>query len=442
MSHHHEKNPFGQNNAVAVANVLGCLIAASYLCILVQQFLPFGLAEDRRDDSRHKLSCSLVVAPSARSGWSWVESPSEVGVDEERLRKGLQALTSDDNDAAAIFASRCGVAFFASGNTSQPLPVYSIGKTVVTTWAGVLLHRQHWKTLDELLPLSNNPELAGQVCGMRPEWHFDKGSSSSRLRSLRSFLSMTSRFGLDDVATATTVACNQSLSVAAYSNNAVEFLWCLVSKALDAITSNPGDHVSGRRREQDVVNQLWRDHLNGHDDEIHLAHGSQIGGYGPSGGLHLSARDAARLGLLYLQRNGRFGTESNRTVLPPSFVASATSAQVPPGAIVSGELVDDPAWNIASLSVALPYDSNGHANTRMRGAIGYGFGLWILQEGRAFHLSGKFGNYVIVDRNTGFVISILHGDVSSKRNHPNAIDYLLVFRRALTHPLQKKPAGV
>jgi hypothetical protein len=47
----------------------------------------------------------------------------------------------------------------------------------------------------------------------------------------------------------------------------------------------------------------------------------------------------------------------------------------------------------------------------------------------AFYLSGgEMGNYVIVDRDSGLVISI----VNNKEDHPNAIDYLEVFRRAIT----------
>jgi len=361
--------------------------------------------------SVHANYCSQVVAPSD-SGWVWT-TPLEAGVDQRRLHDGLASLL--DNDQPAIFASRCGKAFYAAGNISESVPVYSVGKTVVTTWAGILLKHQQ-EDLEVRLPLSNHPTLAGQVWNVSQQWRFDMGHSSGPLRTLRSFLSMTSAFGLD------IVPCTNLSTAAAYSNNAIEFL--LSCHIRPRLTQSNESLQHSWLSDVEIAKRLWDEYLNGHEDEISLKADSQMSGYGPSGGLHLSARDAGRLGLSYVD-----GSVGGRRVLAPDFVAAATTAQVPADAGYSHQFSNEPLWNIPTLSVALPYDSEGHVNTRMRGAVGYGFGIWILQLQGAFHLSGQGGNYVIVDRNSGFVISVLNGQ--NLHRHPNALGFLKVFRSAM-----------
>lgn len=358
--------------------------------------------------------CSDVVVPSNLSGWPWWTEPSQAGIHKERLLNGLASL-DERGYRPAIFASRCGKVFYSSGNVSQSLPVYSIGKTVVTTLAGILLVKENSTSLDDLLPLSNNPTLAEQACSVNPTWNFNSGSIGGPLRSLRSFLSMTSAFGLGVETTPTA----SSMNVAAYSNNAIEFLWACHVRTILA-------RQNAIKSDLDAVRTLWNTHLNGHEDEILIHEDSQISGYGPSGGLHISARDVARLGLLYLSLDGSFG---NRSILAPHYVADATVPQVPQTARPSQRFSNNSLWNIRELSIALPFDTCGHEGTRMRGAVGYGFGLWILKHSGTFHLSGQGGNYVIVDQHSGFVISVLHG--KSRYPHPNAIDYLDAFRNAI-----------
>lgn len=275
------------------------------------------------------------------------------------------------------------------------------------------------------LPLSNNPPLAGKMLNVREKYGFAKGKVRGPLRSLRSFLSMTSAFGMT-LPTKNTSSdgdfnhdvANNSVVVAAYSNNAVEFLFRHLKLVLYKRFHNGAAPIS----DLDVVKELFDVYLHGHDDVLDLE--GQISGYG-GGGLRISARDIARLGLLYLKR----GIIDGRCVLGKKFVRDSTSVQVPRTALVSDDFLLDERWNIPDLSVALPFDASRHKdNKRMHGDEGYGHGIWILGDG-AFHLSGVNGNYVIVDYVTGLVVSILN----DKQEHPNAFDYLQVLRSASTH---------
>jgi len=153
-----------------------------------------------------------ISFPDVSSGWSWAQASAGMNISE--IQRGLVEI---HDCSLAIFATRCGAAFFTQGNVTDPTPVYSIGKTVVTTWVGVLL-AEGSLGLDTLLPLSNNPPRAGQFFDVNQEWGFSLGRVGGPLRSLRHFLSMTSAFGLHNNG-------DQVVTTAAYSNNAIEFLF-------------------------------------------------------------------------------------------------------------------------------------------------------------------------------------------------------------------------
>jgi hypothetical protein len=81
-------------------------------------------------------------------------------------------------------------------------------------------------------------------------------------------------------------------------------------------------------------------------------------------------------------------------------------------------------WNIPDLSAALPFNVCTPKIQRMRGAWGTDLVYGFYQTRHS--ISGKMGNYVIMG-DSGLVISI----VNNKEDHPSAIDYLEVFRRAI-----------
>jgi hypothetical protein len=378
-----------------------------FICSAFGWFTSIGIAQA----SRNICADTGISFPSVNSGWSWAEASAGMNISD--IKRGLLEI---QDSSLAIFATRCGAVFFTRGNATDPTPVYSIGKTVVTTWVGVLLAGGYFDLylhgLDTLLPLSNDPPQAGRFFHLNEEWGFSLGRVGGPLRSLRHFLSMTSAFGLHNNK-------DQVVTTAAYSNNAIEFLFRYVQWLLPQL---PKEQPKGSSMLTDLqrVEELFYLYLNGHEDPLELR--GQISGYG--GGLNMSARDATRLGLLYLSENGMF---DGRRVLSETFWSNATVAQVPSRAVVSRDFWYDSRWNIPDLSAALPFDASGHSeNPRMRGSVGYGFGLWILPN-KAFYLSGKLGNYVIVDRASGLVISI----VNNKEDHPSAIDYLEVFRRGI-----------
>jgi hypothetical protein len=397
-----------RNNSHRVFVLFGRLaLELLFICSVFNKSTSTGIAQA----SGTMCAGTSISFPDVSSGWSWAEASAGMSISE--IQKGLVGI---HDSSLAIFATRCGEVFFTQGNVTDATPVYSIGKTVVTTWVGVLLAEGNLDLyphgLDTLLPLSNDPPRAGQFFHVNTDWGFSLGRVGGPLRSLRLFLSMTSAFGLH-------YNSDQAVTTAAYSNNAIEFLFRHVQGILP-LRSKEQPKENSTLTDLQRVEELFRLYLNGHEDSLELR--GQISGYG--GGLNMSARDATRLGLLYLSENGAF---DGRRVLSEAFCSKATVPQVSSRAVVSSDFWYDASWNIPDLGAALPFDAAGHyENPRMRGSVGYGFGLWILPN-EAFYLSGRMGNYVIVDRDSGFVISIMN----NKEDHPNAIDYLEVFRRAI-----------
>jgi hypothetical protein len=115
-----------------------------------------------------------ISFPDVGSGWSWAEASAGMNISE--IQRGLVEI---HDSSLAIFATRCGAVFFTQGNVTDPTPVHSIGKTVVTTWVGVLLAEGYLDMyphgLDTFLPLSNDPPRAGQFFHVNQEWGFSLG---------------------------------------------------------------------------------------------------------------------------------------------------------------------------------------------------------------------------------------------------------------------------
>ena len=156
----------------------------------------------------------------------------------------------------------------------------------------------------------------------------------------------------------------------------------------------------------------------GHQDAITFR--GQLGGY--RGGYGFSPRDVARLGLLLLED----GVWHGRRLLPAEWVAAARRPQVAAGVEVNRDKAGQGAWNSLPLTLSLPFDPAGHPG-RMGGDLGYGFSLWIMPDGEAFHMSGKMGNYVIMDPRSGLLVVVSN----NAETHPCAADYLAAVRSAL-----------
>ena len=162
--------------------------------------------------------------------------------------------------------------------------------------------------------------------------------------------------------------------------------------------------------------------VGGAQDPIGIAgpHGGQLGGF--AGGYRVSPRDLARLGLLVLEG----GVWAGRRVLPADWVSAASRPQVPAGTVVNRDKWDEGAWNSGALSICLPYNTSGHPG-RMGGTLGYGFSLWLLPDGEAFHMSGKMGNYVVVDPRHDLLVVV----TNNATTHPVAAEYLAAVRASL-----------
>ena len=94
-----------------------------------------------------------------------------------------------------------------------------------------------------------------------------------------------------------------------------------------------------------------------------------------------------------------------------------------------GPICPERVWNIRDLTCALPYDRRGGGSARMGGDVGYGLSLWLMPHRGAVHMSGMYGNYVIIDPATALVVAVVQHGRPDRR--PYASDYLDVVRAAL-----------
>ena len=60
------------------------------------------------------------------------------------------------DNSHSIFATHCGRVTYQRNANNTQYPVYSVGKTFVTTWAAILVHNGGFVSLDEEIPYSNH----------------------------------------------------------------------------------------------------------------------------------------------------------------------------------------------------------------------------------------------------------------------------------------------
>jgi CubicO group peptidase (beta-lactamase class C family) len=350
-------------------------------------------------------------------------TPASAGLNETRLRASLAALADGGRQIGRVHISRWGRQILLpgsavdSGNLSMPSPIWSVSKSLCAIGAGLLLTNGS-VTLDELLPLSNNPTEAAVELGL-PAADFAGAAIGGPLRSLRQFLTMTSDFGL-----ANPLPGRQC----AYNNAAVQF-YCSTLRTRYA-------HGALGNSDLDLAERLFA-MVGGHQDPLTLNshHHLPVSGFG--GGYNISPRDLARLGLLLLS-NGQW---EGRPLLSPEWVATAGMHQASSTVTPNPDKKDNKAFNIWYLSQNIPFNSSRPLNSQMGGDEGYGFSLWILPGGGSdvgVHMSGVGGQYVIIDRHhldpSGLVITVLNNPDPIHHPeilHPHAIDYLSAVREAL-----------
>eukprot|EP00927_Polykrikos_kofoidii_P062936 TRINITY_DN57747_c0_g1_i1.p1 TRINITY_DN57747_c0_g1~~TRINITY_DN57747_c0_g1_i1.p1 ORF type:complete len:412 (-),score=40.71 TRINITY_DN57747_c0_g1_i1:279-1514(-) len=336
-------------------------------------------------------------------GWNQAK-PGELGVNSTRLRLAMQKL-SGRGPIGHVHVSRWGTEIWTEGNVATARAVWSIGKTLTALCFGRLQQSGAVNSLDDFVPNSTDPAAMAAALGMSDAL-FGAGLPGGSLRTHAQFASMTSDFGLP---------APDPGRRCAYNCAAVD-AWAAYLQA-----------VSGSSNSVEMVDKLLFRPLGGRLDALRLAT-PYLSGWG--GGIELSPRDVARLGVLLLS-GGRWRDQR----LLPDWSVAAFQRRVGAGTVVAP---DEPPpgvgahlrkyWNIVELSRALPLDVSGHPG-RMGGDIGYGLGLWLMPQKGAVHMSGVYGNYVIVDVRTGLVVSVQHA--SGTNQHPDAPAYLTSIQSAL-----------
>ena len=93
--------------------------------------------------------CMAIAFPSSH-GWS---RDTSGWIDVQWLEQELDQMGDNSH---SIFATHCGRVTYQRNANNTQYPVYSVGKTFVTTWAAILVHNGGFVSLDEEIPYSNH----------------------------------------------------------------------------------------------------------------------------------------------------------------------------------------------------------------------------------------------------------------------------------------------
>lgn len=231
------------------------------------------------------VSACLLLAPSAvpqqqaaypGSAWDTAD-PAAAGFDAPALRAALGSL---EGNAVVV---RHGKLVAVQGDPGEPRPVNSVSKTFTSIVFAVLLGQGKLR-LGDVVPGSAHP-------GPPPATY-------------RQFLNMTSDYGLIPHAPGTRFA---------YHNPAVQHYGSQMAR----------QYFGGQPPDAIIEQVLWS--LLGREDKFWFE--GEWSGAG--GGFRASARDLARIGLLFL-REGRW---RDRKLIPAWYVRELYKCQIPKGAL-------------------------------------------------------------------------------------------------------------
>ncbi|MGK7937548.1 MAG: serine hydrolase domain-containing protein [Xenococcaceae cyanobacterium] len=299
---------------------------------------------------------TIVQAGEGFPGEQWQEkAPEEVGLDAHKLEANFK------NFKGPLVVVKDGNLIYAKGDISEPIHIYSIGKSLTALVFATLLQPEK-VDYDDLLPGSDVPS--------QPQATF------------RHFMTMTSDYGLTP---------HEPGKHYAYNNNAIEFYG-------NYLAINFFQTKSPRKVLQKAI---WK-HI-GRQDPVTFE--GQWGGWG--GGFAISTRDLARIGHLVLNQGNWNGTQ----ILPTSFVKDLYSNQIPEEATANYDRGPNDMSN------------QHHITKELQG--NYSFGWWIAHkthpsiQTKAINGVGYRGKELIVSPEHNLVIVGL----PQQKNAPNAADY-------------------
>eukprot|EP01060_Flectonema_neradi_P021092 TRINITY_DN2860_c0_g1_i1.p1 TRINITY_DN2860_c0_g1~~TRINITY_DN2860_c0_g1_i1.p1 ORF type:complete len:347 (+),score=50.27 TRINITY_DN2860_c0_g1_i1:1847-2887(+) len=345
---------------------------------------------------------SLPIVISAVLGYSlvypsgsWEKAKAEdVGMSSSILDNKMSPLPG------GIFVTRYGRSVWER-DPSESRSIWSISKSIVSLAYCKVQTSGTWGKLPDNVPYSDSPTSADNHYGV--EW-FSGGDPGTvgKYYTFNDIFSMSSSFGLKPLP-------NDHPSCA-YNNNGIQLAGYAILEKMGMTPDN----------EMALPITLFDDV--GSQDSITFK--GQMSGY--QGGYSVSGRDLARLGLLVLSN----GTWSGKEILDPKWVALATSSQVPATTTPNTDRSNEKLWNEYDLSQSLPFNGSGHV--RMSGDLGYGYTFWLLPNSSAVHMSGLYGNYVIIDFKYGLVISV----TNNQSQHPGASVYHRAVLSSIVQPNQ------
>jgi CubicO group peptidase (beta-lactamase class C family) len=269
--------------------------------------------------------CGVQTDAVERTGtWSRVE-PSLAGVDPARLGSADRFAETHVPALTSLLVARHGSLvlerYYHGGAATEPVPVFSVTKSVVSTLVGIALGQRRLRSLDM------------RVADVLPDQIPHDADPQVRSITLRQLLTMTAGFGSE--ATDPFAGGNEFRTAPSWVRSILGSL----------LTREPGTGFSYDNGDAHLVSAILQRAVGVSAAEFARRHlfgplriappkwtSDRQGISDGAAGLWLLPRDMAKLGELYLRR----GRWAGRQLVPASYVDAATTQQVAAGQNTGG----------------------------------------------------------------------------------------------------------